>query len=87
MTRALGVLVAAILFLAAAPSFAQSCRTEIRRTQQMINQLRPGPNTTAAKRHLRRARNAQTDRRCRQQVGLARDYAQRSRALDRRTRS
>src|SRR5579864_8713809 len=82
--RSLGILAAGVVFLAAVPSLAQSCNDQIRHTQYVVNHLRPGPNTSAAAVHLRRAREARSERWCYRQVRQAREFAERSRELDRR---
>jgi hypothetical protein len=82
--RVLGLAVAAIVVLSAVPSLAASCREEIRETRIMVDHLRPGPNTSDARRHLREAREARSERGCFREVAEARRSAERSRELDRR---
>jgi hypothetical protein len=76
-------LVALILF---APGLAQAAITcsQLPKAQSYVDQLRPGPNTSAAQRHLDLARAATSDGQCVSELRLVDKYAKRSAAADRR---
>lgn len=75
---------ASIALLPSLPAAAASCRSEIQSAASYVDQLRPGPNTRAAKRHLSAARRARSERACMAELRQVNTYAQRSAAADRR---
>ena len=80
----------AFLFAAcavAAPVSAQkngiSC-SEIPQAEAFVNKLQPGPNTSAAQRHLEAAKHASSDKQCVAELGQVDHYARISAAADKR---
>jgi hypothetical protein len=83
--RLIATTVAAFVILAPAlPAAAMTCETEIPAAQSFLDKLRPGPNTTAAQRHLDAARRATSADACVAELRQVDKYARRSQAADRR---
>ncbi|HZS83960.1 MAG TPA: hypothetical protein VFA50_13880 [Stellaceae bacterium] len=83
--RALIATLAGLVMLAPAAAGAASCQAQIPAAERFIAQLRPGPNTSAAQRHLEAARRASTESQCAAELRQVDTYARRSAALDERT--
>ena len=81
--------VAALAAVLLAPGLARadvSCADLPKAEAYVHDNLRPGPNTRQAERHLARARHARSDRACRAELGRVNYYAKRSLAADARVR-
>lgn len=52
--------------------------------ESFVQKLRPGPNTTAAQRHLEAAKHARSDGQCSAELRQVDKYAKRSVAADKR---
>jgi hypothetical protein len=76
-------LVALVFFAPGLAQAAISC-AQLPEAQHYVDQLRPGPNTSAAQRHLDLARAATSDGQCVSELSLVDKYARRSAAADRR---
>jgi len=84
--HALGLTLVAAVLLAPVAANAQtgiSC-SELPQAAAFVAKLRPGPNTSAAERHLDAARNAKSDPQCVAELRRVDYYARRSAAADRR---
>jgi len=87
--RVLIALIAALVLLApqvAAAASSFSC-SQIPDAQRFIDTLRPGPNTSAAQRHLDAAKNATSEKECIAELRQVDKYARRSAAADKRLAS
>ena len=84
--RLFAVAFAAMTLLAAgidSAAAAISC-SDIPDAERFIGTLRPGPNTTAAQRHLDAAKRATSDKQCVAELRQVDKYARRSYAADQR---
>jgi hypothetical protein len=77
---------AAVLLAPGLASAAVSCSDLPKAEAYVHDNLRPGPNTRLALRHLAAARHARSDRQCRTELGRVNYYAKRSLAADARGR-
>lgn len=76
-----------LAFLLLAPGIAAAavpCSDLPKAEAYVRNNLRPGPNTRLAQRHLERARHARSPRQCSAELQKVDYYAKRSAAADRR---
>jgi hypothetical protein len=87
LVRALTITFAAFTFLAPAlPAAAMTC-ADIPAAQGFVDKLHPGPNTTAAQKHLNAAKAAGSEAQCVGELKQVNKYAQRSAAADKRKAS
>ncbi len=82
--RALIGTIAAFVFLAPAAAQAAIPCSDIPKAQHFIDNLRPGPNTRAAHRHLDAAKRATSESHCSAELSEVDKYARRSAAADKR---
>lgn len=82
--RALIGTIAAFVFLAPAAAQAAIPCSDIPKAQHFIDNLRPGPNTRAAHRHLDAAKRATSESQCSAELSEVDKYARRSAAADKR---
>ena len=85
-----GLAASVLLFVGAATAGAQSgpitC-SELPQAAAFVAKLKPGPNTSAAERHLDAARSAKSEARCVAELRKVDHYARRSAEADRRLAS
>lgn len=79
--------IAAMVFIAPSVASAAISCSQIPDAQRFVDNLRPGPNTRAAQRHLDAAKRATSDGQCIAELRQVDKYARRSAAADRRTAS
>jgi hypothetical protein len=82
--RVIVTFIVASLFAAPALAAEKVECSQIPHAQSFVDGLKPGPNTTAAQRHLDAAKNAKSDRQCVAELGKVNYYAKRSAAADKR---
>jgi hypothetical protein len=76
----------AVLLLPGLAAATIPCRDLPKAERYVATQLRPGPNTRAATRHLALAKAAASARQCSAELAKVDYYARRSRAADQRRR-
>ena len=83
------IILAAVGFLLFGSGLAQAqiACSQIPKAQAYLDKLRPGPNTSAAQRHLDAAKAAASDQQCVAELRQVDKYAKRSAAADRRAAS
>jgi hypothetical protein len=79
-----------LAFALLAPAFSVSAAitcAEVPEAQGFVDTLKPGPNTSAAQRHLDAAKSAGSEKQCVAELRQVDKYAKRSAAADRRAAS
>ena len=87
MRIAFAILAAVAMLASPALAADRFACSQIPKAQSFIDGLKPGPNTSAAQRHLDAAKTAASDRQCVTELKRVDYYARRSAAADRRTGS
>jgi hypothetical protein len=82
--RVIVTFIVATLFAAPALAAEKIECSQIPHAQSFVDGLKPGPNTTAAQRHLDAAKSAKSDQQCVTELGKVNYYAKRSAAADKR---
>lgn len=85
--RLFAVVFAASMLLAPGIGAAAISCSDIPDAERFVGTLRPGPNTTAAQRHLEAAKHASSDKQCVAELREVDKYARRSYAADQRATS